>query len=78
MSRAEMQSSSVEHMQNDIFECQENGQRYSIMNDIPLCTSNEMSYEQLQAYYNATVHLVAYNYGQPIVHGQQGLNDNGG
>ena len=73
MSRAEMQPSNVEHMQNDIFECQENGQRYSIRNDIPLRTSIEMSYEQLQAYYNATAHLVSYNYGQPIVYGQQTL-----
>ena len=78
MSHAEMQSSNVEHMQNDIFECQENGLRYSIMNGIPHRTSNEMSYEQLQAYYNATAHLVSYNYGQPIVYGQQGLNDNDG
>ena len=65
-------------MQNDIFECQENGQRYSITSDIPLRTSNEMSYEQLQDYYNATAHLVSYNYGQRIVYGQQGLNDNDG
>ena len=73
MSRVETQPSNVEHMQNDIFECQENDQKYSIMNDIPLRTSNEMFYEQLQAYYNVTAHLVSYNYGQPIVHSQQTL-----
>ena len=65
-------------MQNDIFECQDNGQRYTTTNSIPLRTSSEMSHEQLLAYYNATAHLINYSYGQPVVNGQQWGNGNSG
>jgi hypothetical protein len=71
MSRAVMQSSNIDQLQNDTFACQENGQRYPTMNNVSLRTSTEMSYEQLLAYYNATAHLINYNYGQPVVHSQQ-------
>jgi hypothetical protein len=63
MSRAQIQSSNVEQMQNDVFECQDNGERYSMVNNIPLRLSNEMLHDQLLAYYNATAHLINFNYG---------------
>jgi hypothetical protein len=50
MSHAEIQSSNVEQMQNDLFGCQDNGKRYTMVNNIPLRTSNEMSHEELLAY----------------------------
>ena len=78
MSRTNMQSSNTNQMQNDIFECQENGQRYSIMDNAPPRTSSVMSHEQLLAYYNATAHLINYNHGQPVLHDQQWFNGNNG
>ena len=78
MSRTNMQSSNTNQMQNDIFECQENGQRYSSMDNAPHRTSSVMSHEQLLAYYNATAHLINYNHGQPVLHDQQWFNSNNG
>lgn len=45
MPRAPIQSSNDEQMQSDMFGYQDNGQRYAMVNNIPLRTSNEMSHQ---------------------------------
>jgi hypothetical protein len=53
------------HQHDDICDGQDKEQRYAEMNKIPLCQPNELSHEQLLAYFNATVHLYRNMDGLP-------------
>ena len=69
------QSSSVDQQPDDFYEDRQTGQVYAAMNNVPLCTANMMSYEQLLAFYNASMNTVYNNHFQPPLLHHQMLNN---
>ena len=74
MSHAGSHLSNVDHRHDDIYDGQDRGQGYSEVNNIPLRLPNEMTHEQLLAYYHATAHLHRNVIGQPTAYWQDAPN----
>ena len=71
MSHVGSHPSNLDQRHDDLYDRQDRGQGVTEVNNIPMCLPNEMTHEQLLAYYNATVHLYRNAVGQPTAYWQE-------
>ena len=70
MSHTGSRPSNSDHQHDDFYDGQGRGQGCVETNNVPICQPNELTHEQLLAYYNATAHLYRNVDGQPTAYWQ--------